>query len=257
MFTITHDDLDPRISALGKISLIPWDSETFGFGVADYEPADDLGQSPDGSRLRTALASWAASRQARLVTTTVATNQHRLILALQKNNFSYVDMAYTLRYKDLELLDFSSSQCVLSLAAPEDQTPIAEIAGQAFSHGRYHSDPLFPKELADQRYRDWVRRAFLPHSGQQVIVAKSGDDVQGFAVTQFTGQIGYLHLIGIAPAWGGRRIGLLPAVLAWFSQAGMREVRSKVSAGNIGAVNAYARLGARFSGPQVILHWRL
>ena len=67
------------------------------------------------------------------------------------------------------------------LATVDDHPQIEEIAGHTFHHGRYNADPRFPLDLADRRYRHWVRNACIStNPADLVYVVGAPGNVKGF-----------------------------------------------------------------------------
>ena len=66
---------------------------------------------------------------------------------------------------------------------PEDEAPIAEIAGQIFDAGRFHRDPLIDPRVGDLRYRRWVSNAFL-NPRQIVLKCRRGMRCKAFFVVE-------------------------------------------------------------------------
>ena len=94
------------------------------------------------------------------------------------------------------------------LAVADDVRHIEEIASHAFRHGRYHADPRFPQELADRRYRRWVRTTLdSTDPMDRVYVLGHPGDVKGFFQLRLKKDHAEVGIIGVAKALQGSRAG--------------------------------------------------
>lgn len=258
MFQINYEALQAERPEWGRIALIPWDAETFGFGVADYQFAAEPARPGSPEELKERLTAWSAARGAELIVANLDAEDPRRLLYFQQAGFVYNDTVLSLCYKRLAPDGHLGPKTPLVEATAEDEPALLEIAQTAFGHGRYHADARFPRELANRRYRDWLRRSLAPGSSQRVLLAKVGGEIRGFSVVQIGDpSAAYFHLLAVAPAWYGSRvgIGLAAATIRYFAEAGAQRVYSKISAANTRVLNLHAALGARFSDPRISLHW--
>jgi GNAT superfamily N-acetyltransferase len=257
MFEQHYEPICKELPSLGQIALLPWDIETFGFGVADYEIDDFDFSSQDSSRISEHLQGWAKSHDVELVGTTVPASDIRKIYFFQSLGFHYIDMTLLLRYEKVQSAAYPPAELAVKTATADDMEQVMQICGVAFRNGRYHADACFPRDLADRRYQEWVRRTSLPQSRQVLLVVKTKEQVRAFSVVQIDGEQGCLHLYAVAPQWQGKRIGvcLIASTLRYFQQRSVSVVTVKISASNMPAVNLNASLGARFYDPQILLHW--
>jgi ribosomal protein S18 acetylase RimI-like enzyme len=237
--------------------LVPWDIETFGFGVADYETDELETNSLVPSQISQHLEAWSKAHEVELVGTTVPASNSSKLYFLQLLGFRYIDTTLVVRYERVQSTNYPSAEITLTPADKNDLTPVIQICGQAFKNGRYHADPCFPRQLADKRYQQWASRTFDPENPQVLLVAKMNDQVCAFSIVQTDGEQGYLHLNAVHPQWQGKRIGigLIASTMRYFQQRSVSVVTLKISASNMPAVNLHVSLGARFYDPQILLHW--
>jgi hypothetical protein len=238
--------------AFGRVALVPWDSETFGFGIADLDI--DIAQAPPaaGDLART-LERWTHERGVRLVGASVPTTALSYIDTLQNAGFHYLDTTLRITYSGIQDVTLPHSELTLRPFVSSDVPAVLAIAGSAFSHGRYHADPKISNERANQRYQDWVNRVLTSGGVQELHVLVAGDQVRAFSVIQIVGPVGHLHLVGVLP--GSRGLQVTLATLRLFQIRGAAIVHSKISASNIVALNSHAQLGAQFHAPAALLHW--
>src|ERR1700761_5140824 len=153
---------DPR---LGRVSLGPWDSESFGFPVGTYELCADELAPPSFKKLCEHFYRWARQNEVAVCSCTIPARNRFWKAYLPELGFHFVDFGLQASLADLSRAQLPHARINLRRASVGDREAVETIATQSFHHGRYHADPLFPTGLADVRYRDWVRRAFDDKNG--------------------------------------------------------------------------------------------
>ena len=179
------------------------------------------------------------------------------VRALNAAGFHVVDVAITLT---LEPPWPSAKPAVpVSTARPEEEGPLAEIAGRCFTTSRFHRDPLIPKETADRIKREWISNYFRGTRGERLYSARIGSTPAGFlavlAVPSEKGTVRVIDLIGVDPAQQGRGVGT--ALLAHFiREEGPRSLRLEVGTqgANTRSLRLYERMGFRTARCQYVLH---
>ena len=126
-----------------------------------------------------------------------------------------------------------------------------------FDFGRYHSDPRFPRELANRRYVRWLENALAcSESSVRVFVLGSPGMPLGFFHAVLLDGVADLRLAAADPtSQVGLGLALYSETLITLQKLGAKRFVTKVSAINTGVVNLYASIGFRFSRPEYILHW--
>lgn len=260
MFQIDYQDLCPGTPKGGKIGIVPWDSETFGFPVAEYRPDEEQGSDSFLSHkdLRAALEAWTSARAVELVAVTVPAGNTRALCRLQESGFRYNDTRITIFYPHVQKVKLPPKRFSMEYAQPADADQILTIAETVFDAGRYHADPRFPKELANRRYRDWLRRAMAGENFQRVLVARGEEgEIRGISIAMEKGDRGDPILMAVAPHLVGTTFGIRLGVATYhyFQEQGVKIGYSKISVTNTGAHNLHSYLGAHFIDPEVLLHW--
>ena len=142
---------------------------------------------------------------------------------------------------------------------PWTTTPqIEEIAGHTFRHGRYHADPRFPPDLADRRYRHWVRSACISTSpADRVYVVGKPGNVKGFFQLRLVEDRAEVGIMGVAESAKGSpaALDLMTGMQLDLKALGTRWITAKLSAGNTRIMNLVAHFGWRFRNPQATFHW--
>ena len=242
---------------LGEIGILPWDGEIFGFAVADYRLSSVEALERNGADFMDALEGWALRNAVELVACRVPADSTKAAGLLEAAGFRFIELQTqaTLGRLDPERL----SPCRLTVRAAEsgDHEALLALAGSAFAHGRYHSDSLFPRGLADRRFRAWVQSAISETNGAAWIgvVGSVGQPV-AFLLAEIESGVADIRLAAADPekaSLAGPEL-ILGALHALASR-GARRVTARLSAANSAAMNVYASMGFRFHDPSLVLHW--
>ncbi len=243
---------------LGRVCIVPWDTETFGFRVAAYQiGADQLDQN-SRDELAERLASWAGQNQVSLCFCTIPAANRFWKCYLPEMGFGFVDFGLRASLNGLQNIHLPEARTQLRIARREDWEAVEAIAAQSFQHGRYHADPVFPVELADLRYRHWVRRALAGQNGSdRVYVMGDSGSVQGFYHVTIEGPASDLRLAAVTPELRGTLLGfdLYVSVLHLLKGLGIERIVTSISGANTPVMNVYSMLGFHFSEPEAIYHW--
>ena len=258
MFEKCYEPLCKDLCNSGQIALLPWDTETFGFGVADYEFDDTKLNTQQLTQLGQCFEAWAKAHLVELIGTTVSAMNSSALYFLQSLGFRYIDTILMLRYEDVQNATWQPAKKVMLTEANQNDLPaVIQICGKAFENGRYHADPRFPRHLANQRYQDWARRSFDSENPQTILAARINDAVCAFSIVRIDGKEGCIELNAVSPQWQGKKVGLslIASTMRYFQHKGVSLVLSKISAANMAAMNLHAFFGARFYDPRILLHW--
>jgi hypothetical protein len=242
----------------GRIALLPWDEEIFGFPVADFQLGPNPPRIQELPLFVDALAQFSAISKAQLISTRARGDDMGAIALLEQIGFSLVDfslMATTSRFKTALS---SSSGTALREATAEDHPSICRIAGTAFHFGRYHTDPRFPRELANARYVHWIRNALSGSNPSNfVFVLGQPGEVVGFMDAVICDGRADLRLGAIDPQKNLGFAGILlyaDSILA-VQEHGAKSVFAKIAAANTPVMNVFSMLGFQFSKPEATFHW--
>ena len=237
-------------------SLVPWDSASFGFPVAQVtrvEVAD--GAQPNA--LLQKFDAWCADHDVRLVSCRLDHAQLRESMALEGHGFRFVELVYEPRLDSFEGIAAPRHVIQVAKAAQGDADTIEEIAYEAFGTGRFLLDRRLAPELSKRRYAGWVRSS-LTSPRQTVLKAEMDSDLVGFFIVERRPDDSvYWHLTAIAPRWQGQGIGLSlwQTMLLRHRAEGATSVGTTISGHNLPAMNLYARLGFSFASAKMTFHW--
>jgi hypothetical protein len=235
----------------GKIALLGWDEAIFGFPVADLS---DCAVPPP----QDVLEAFCARTGARLVSARTVGCDTAAMARLTGCGFELVDFSLMARLVRLKLAALPTARFTLRAAAVEDRESIVDIAGRAFQFGRYHTDPRFPRELADRRYAVWVRNALASEdAADHVFVLGRPGEVAAFMHVVLKDGHADLRLGAVNPenSLGFAGFSLYVESLRAAAGLGARSASARISAANTAVLNVCAALGFQFSQPEAIFHW--
>jgi len=257
-FIAAYRPLSNARPALGQAALLPWDTEIFGFPVADFQAGSESLNRENSSELRSALARFCEETHAELVSTRSRAQAVREIGDLSRAGFVSVDLSFEVVLSRVQAAKIPTARFSIRAAKPEDFDEICRIAGKAFQFGRYHTDPRFPRELADRRYVHWMRSALAVRSTSEDIftVGPPGKPI-GFLHAAFENAVADIRLAAVDPEndLGVAGLALYEGALRLLHERGCTRAKARISAANTAVVNVYAGLGFQFTKPEVVLHW--
>jgi RimJ/RimL family protein N-acetyltransferase len=237
------------------ITLVPWDSEVFGFAVAQVEQLD-LGRAETLSALAPELDRWCDDHDVGLISCRLDHLRLRESAALEALGFRFIETVYHPRLATLEDAVSPRQMVHVSEASKGDLPAIEAIASLAFTTGRFLLDGRLDPALSDRRYANWVRTSFA-NDGHTVLKAEVGGDLVGFFIVERRSDGGvYWHLTAMAPAWQGQGLGLSvwQTMLLRHRTEGATSVETTISGHNLPAINLYAQLGFAFASAQMTFH---
>jgi N-acetylglutamate synthase-like GNAT family acetyltransferase len=246
---------DPR---LGRVCLLAWDSETFGFPVASFQVGADELDEGSLKEFSVRFSRWARENDVVLCSCRIPATNRFWKAYLPEAGFRFIDFGLRASLPNLSRISLPDARVELRVATADDYDAIEGIAGEAFHHGRYHADLLFPTRLANLRYRDWVRRALEATNGiDRVYVMGHRGAVHGFYHVTVEGTVSDLRLAAISPELQGTILGfgLYVSMLHVLRGLGVRRAVTSISAANTSVMNVYSTLGFRFSDPEAFYHW--
>jgi GNAT superfamily N-acetyltransferase len=257
-YTLRFEEIGSGDDSFGCAAIIPWDSDVFGFPVAQYRIGSDAIEESQTGALCEALLSWLDRNNVALCSCAIPVRIAFWKTYLPRLGFQWVDLGLRVALNGLHKASLRPARFTLRKADPGDSDAIGAIAGQAFHHGRYHADPRFPSELADRRYRQWATNALArSDAGERLYVMGEPGNVQGFYHLTLDESVSDLRLAAVAPELQGTMVGfdLYLAVLHALKELGVRRVVSTISGTNTPVINVYSMLGFGFSDPESIYHW--
>lgn len=258
MFQTTYQPLSIDHPEWGTLAILPWDTEIFGFAVADFKPGNSHSVASRRDEFVRALAQWTGANRVELISASIPAEDILWVSLLQELNFLFVDSTLEVINKHVQRLDIPATRNPLRPATREDQAQVEHVAEGAFRFGRYHADARFPRALADLRYRRWLHNAFASLSPQSIVyVTGAPDHIRGFLHVNINERDAYMTIAAVEKSLQGGVIGydLIAETLRNLKAEGIQRVHSKVSAVNTAIVNIAISFDGRFAPVQAVFHW--
>jgi len=255
-FQAVYQPLEASHPNQGSIAVLPWDSKTFGFNVAEIRPGVD--HPPHA--LKTLLAEWTNKEKVRLVSAAIPCHQADWLQALQEVGFRLIDTVVIMGFKHLQKAQLVSSPAPVREAEADDLEKLKQIALTGFRVGRYHADLQFPRDLANRRYEGWVENCFdNPLPGTLILVADHEGEPVGFTISVFQGEEATCQLTCVHPDFQNNLIGYALSVEQTHAlkARGVQRTRSRLSVQSVPAIQTNEHLGNSVLGTEYILHWHV
>jgi len=254
---VAAQPLDAERPEWGRVFVVPWDTDIFGFPVGIYEPGDASALRGSLKALGERLLVWASERRVELVSCAVAADDRVWRALLPVLGFTVVEQTLELAFR-VQAYTASPPTRPVRLATADDHPQIEEIAGHTFRHGRYNADPRFPLDLADRRYRHWIRSALASADpADRVYVVGPPGGVKGFFQLRLVDDRAEVGIMGVTESAKGSpsALELMTGMHLDLKALGVRWIKAKISAGNTRVINLVSHFGYRFRNAQATFHW--
>jgi ribosomal protein S18 acetylase RimI-like enzyme len=234
--------------------LLGWDTRFFGVRVARV-----VGYSLDEAAARRAL-DWCAAERVDCLYFLCDAGSEESVAAAERHGFGLKDVRLTYRRLEPALADAVPElpPGIQMRPARPDEAPVLEaIAEGSYTDSRFYFDRRFPRALADELYRVWVRQSVAGQADVVLVLEDRGRAV-GFITCHLEGdgRTGRCGLSGLDPGLRGRGLGLrmYEAALRWFAARGVELVVYVTQARNIRAQRLFQRLGFLSHSTQLWYH---
>lgn len=247
-------------STLAKVSHLDWDSSILGFacGRANFVASTDHLKTP---QLVAQVIEQARTLGIQHLSVRFNAEDTHLIEPFQAAGFDIVDSLVTFT-ATLDEPSFSTIDNV-RFSRPQDAPAVREISRTAFTVDRFHSDPLIPKQKADELHAQWGENSVLGKAADSVVVAEENGQVVGFVTCKIhddTAQIlgvkvGTIVLVATAAEAQGKGYGsqMIQAAMNWFGNQKCHVVDVGTQVSNAAAGKLYERAGFELVGTSVSL----
>ncbi|HXG70622.1 MAG TPA: GNAT family N-acetyltransferase [Gemmatimonadaceae bacterium] len=247
-----------RADALVVLRQLAWDSEVLGVSAARIEifaagSYTERRHAIDAA-LEAALAS-AGAAGVRHVSVRVDAADDAAVHALEHRRFLNVDALMTFGRDLRGPFEPVVPGARVRPAAEDDAAAVGEIAREAFTEGRFHSDPDISRDTARDVYHRWALACCRGAAADAVLVAEDPGGVIGFIACRMQQDTavhlqrssGTIVLVAAAPAARGHGVGarLVQASTEWFSGQTASAIEVGTQLRNTRAANLYGRCGFR------------
>lgn len=257
MTEVSMRPLDASHPEWGRVFVVPWDTDIFGFPVGVYEPGAPGAIQAELDAVAEGFHAWTSAHRVELVSCSVPADDRAWRMLMPALGFTCVEQTLGLRFR-VQTYSAPPPSRPVRLATVEDHPQIEEIAGHTFHHGRYNADPRFPVELADRRYRHWVRSACTSTSpADRVYVVGGPGNVKGFFQLRLVESRAEVGIMGVTETAKGSpaAFDLMTGMQLDLKALGIQWLTAKISAGNTRVINLVSHFGYRFQNAQATFHW--
>jgi hypothetical protein len=257
MAEVSVEPLDAGHPEWGTVYVVPWDTDIFGFPVGTYTPREPGPVQRNLRGVGARLRAWASARQVELMSCSVPADDRAWRTVLPPLGFTCVEQTLNLTFR-IQTYKAEPPSRPVRLATVDDHSHIEEIAGHTFHHGRYNADPRFPLDLADRRYRYWVRHACIStNPADRIYVLGAPGNVKGFFQLRLVEDRAEVGIMGVTESAKGTpaALDLMIGMHLDLKALGTRWLTAKISAGNTRVINLVSHFGYRFREAQATFHW--
>ena len=239
----------------GSLSPRSWDTNFFGFSVAEIE-----GRELDDDSLAAHLL--AARRDGiELVYWRANLGREPVPDLLTRFAGQLVDrrVVYRLPLEEADLGGVSTSGYAVREQQPGPATPeLIELAIAAGAFSRFKADRRFPEALFEALYRTWMERSAAREIADVVLVAANqAGSILGMSTISVDGETATIGLISVRQEARGRGIGraLVASCHRWMADRGVYESRVATQQLNEHACRLYERSGYRIADRSLVYHF--
>jgi len=234
------------------VSLLPWDSNFFGFPVAQIR--QERLSREDMSK----VLAFCRHYKVKLLQFKCDAHDRDSILLAEENNFHFADVRMILSLPVNQ--DMQEPQLINGIvfrqAELSDINALMKIADKLYLNSRYYFDPNFPIDRVHDFYRDWVRKAVLGQFDDLAWLICENDTPVAFCSVRFDQNNAVIGLVGVHSEFSGRGFGalLLQGVLSQMRKSGVDRVCVTTQGRNYPAQRLYQRVGFSIEKTQIYYH---
>ncbi len=244
----------------GGFSILPWDTDFFGFRVARIDPGP-----LDERALRQVLAALAADK-VKLAYRIHDAGDHASEAAAEACGGFPADLRLTY-VADVLLPGGREAWPVVPARGEHGETGLQafqDLAVAAGGHSRFHADPSFPRDRFLALYREWMRKSFTGEMADAVLVAEAGpgsrgNHAAGVITVSARAGVGNIGLLAVQAGLRGSGIGtaLIRAAAEWFLERGCLHAEVVTQGANLDACRLYQANGYRVAKREQVRHFWL
>ena len=163
---------------------------------------------------------------------------------LQTQGFQFVEGEIEFCFS---LAEYQEKTTACQVATAEDIAELEVLFGQAFPTSRFR-EPWFSAAENQRFYRTWIARAVRGEFDQLCFVLKTASgQIQGGISLRLVGEQARIGLLAVSPVYQRQGIAtiLLQAAQNWAKQQGAEVLLVATQIGNLPAINAYLKQGAK------------
>ena len=253
--------VDDHVQGLVVCGKRAWETSVLGMEAGFIGPLIVDERNAHSNQLRHALLAQALACLAHAeivqVTARLDVNDIALLHLLEAMGFITLDgilhFSLDLRHGTGFRVEGDQQGVIYCRLHRETDIPVlCNIAARAYSHDRFHSDPVIDPAVADRAYACWIENA-CHGLDDAVMVAIHEDEPVGFMTLKISPRtkkylgatVGKIWLVAVAEHMRSQRVGqqLMHHSLQWFSQHGVDIVEVGTQLRNAPGLRFYSRVG--------------
>jgi ribosomal protein S18 acetylase RimI-like enzyme len=183
----------------------------------------------------------------------LSTSEIELVSQIETLGYNLVDTNVTF---DIEIEKKNlKGKSVVEKANESDREMTATIASKSFEYSRFHLDHKIKKKSANLLKEKWVENYFYGKRGDNMLLAKVGDEVAGFIQLLERGNDVIIDLIGVSSDFRRQYIAhdLMAETCNLYPNKKKIIVGTQVS--NIPSVRMYENFGFRLCDSSYVFHY--
>lgn len=250
------------------LSMLPWDSEQLGVTAARLEYLIAKGSDTEQRQRKKALLACVLEQAevlgVRHLSVRVDAADLSSLHVLERSGFVTMDGLLTFAFDLAQHTPAGTGHNFkIRLATAADADAAALLAGTAYVHDRFHSDPFIPRERADRLHATWLRNSCQGRAADAVVLVEDQTGLLGYVTCAVQGnseeplgrKMGTIVLVATDERARGLGVGhaATMAALEWFRQEGCEIVEVGTQLRNIPAARLYQKCGFRMVGSSVSL----
>lgn len=213
--------------------LIPWDSKVIGKNVLEINNDFDL----DNDEYNKTEAKIVSEYSPFMIFCKVPIHDIVRIHYLEEAGFRFMETQFHIVRKIQEKFSIKSDiEC--SPYQEGDLPKIIEIAKTTFDTDRYSIDPYIGREIAGQRYANWILNSI--NNKENILLKYSlENEIIGFHLIKVSGKIAHALLGGVREDYKSSGAGVFINLLLnnYLYSMGLKSIDTYISAANIGIFN--------------------
>lgn len=224
------------------IKHLKWDSEHFGFNIADLKITTSL------KNLRY-VEDYARSNAINFVQTLCDVSDTNTINLLEKHGFYFADMRVNYILKS-NFSEYGSGDFLM--AGSDDITALRKIAKHLVANSRYYNNG-FEREKIEKLYEIWVEKSICGMFDSLCLKETDGSCPVGFVTVKFNDwKNAVIGIIGVDANYQRKGVGskLMNSLFKVVHDRGFETIEVATQGRNISAQNFYIKNGFRVKNVQ-------
>jgi len=242
---------NPSLVMSEVCSILPWDSDFWGFPVARIDCHTLTGQVANSA------VQWCKEHKVRCLYFAADGACPETLNQAWENGFRFIDVRVDMETVVSDAPAEATNTQLCREAVAEDLAAMQDLARLAHEDTRFFKDSNFNPVKAADLYAIWIARDFRDHKVFVAVSSSQPGRVLGYLSTNKVGTSeGRIGLVAVSPEARGRGLGkhLVRQALGWFRSQGLGKVRVATQGTNVAALRLYESCGFRIADVKLWFH---